>query len=84
MARAKAVQSELLQPGSESGRFATAGLTGVFMSMVTDVEEFVFESGGDRMLSRLLVEMDKPVEQQVSQDRTRRGGKFYLALKNGR
>jgi len=52
--------------------------------MVTDVEEFVFESGGDRMLSRLLVEMDKPVEQQVSQDRTRRGGKFYLALKNGR
>jgi len=40
MARAKAVQSELLQPGSESGRFATAGLTGVSMSMfmVVDVE----------------------------------------------
>ena len=84
MARANAVQSELLQPGSESGRFATAGLTGVSMSIVSDVEEFVFESGGDRMLLRLLLEMNKPVTQQVFQDRTRRDDKYYLASNNGR
>jgi len=36
------------------------------------------------MLPRFLVEITKPVEQQVFEDRTRRDGMYYLALNNGR